>query len=121
LALLLAARGIGHRHVVALELGLQVAALLLDAPELRVARGELALELLLRALRGGGLAEHALGVHEADLHVGGAGAQCRAGERRRHTHGRRAHQKILPSWNWKRSILSSALFLIGAPKEKRRG
>ena len=49
-----------------------------------VARGELLLELLLRALRRRGLAEQALGVDEADLVVGslrGAGAERRAARR----------------------------------------
>src|SRR6185312_16234798 len=64
LPLLVAPRRLAHRHVLALELGLQVAPLLLHLGELGVARGELALELLLRPLGGRGLAEHALGVDE---------------------------------------------------------
>src|SRR5688572_13659085 len=108
LALLLAARRLRHRDVLLLQLGLQVAALLLDAAELGVARRELALEHLLRALGGRGLAEHALGVHEADLHLR-VGGRCASQQERRQEeslHG--SHpltllaQKILPNWNWKR-------------------
>jgi hypothetical protein len=74
---------LGQGHVFALELGLQVAALLLHLAELLVARGELAFELLLGPLRGRGLAEHALGVHEADLHLDGCRREDPSCEERR--------------------------------------
>src|SRR5258708_5537931 len=67
LPFLVAARRLRHRHVFALELGLQVAALLLQLGELGVARGEIAFERLLRLLGRRRLAEHALRVDEADL------------------------------------------------------
>src|SRR6185312_3178500 len=69
LPLLLAPLRLGEGDVLALQLRLQVAPLLLDLGEVLVARGELALELLLGALGGCGLAEHPLGVHEADLEL----------------------------------------------------
>src|SRR4051812_14289525 len=120
--LLVAAAGLGHGHVVALELGLQVAPVLLHLGELGVAGAELALQHLLRALGGGGLAEHPFGVHKADLELLRAG---REGPAEQHQCNDRSHgrgpQKILPSWNWKRSTLSSGFLLIGTPSEKRRG
>ena len=69
-ALLVAPLGLGHRGAVLLELRLQVAHLLGELLDLGVARRELLLELLLRALGGRRLAEQALGVDEADLVVG---------------------------------------------------
>ncbi len=70
-ALLVAALGLGHRRAVLLEERLQIAHLLAELLDVGVARGELLLELLLRALRRRRLAEQALGVDEADLVVGG--------------------------------------------------
>jgi hypothetical protein len=121
LALLLAARGLRHGDVLALQLLLQVAPLLLDLGQLHVARGELALEHLLGALGGGRLAEHALGIDEPDLHLGRAGGegQARNCDCEDPLHGE--PQNILPSWNWKRSILSPGFSLIGVPTEKRSG
>src|SRR6185503_4382839 len=70
IALLVAPLGLAHRGAVLVERRLQVAHLLGDALDLRVARRELALELLLRPLGRCGFAEQALGVDEADLVVG---------------------------------------------------
>jgi hypothetical protein len=70
IALLVAAVRLGHRDAVTLERRLEVAHLLGELLDLGVARGELLLELLLRALRRRRLAKEPLGVDEADLVVG---------------------------------------------------
>src|SRR5689334_9266611 len=67
LALLGAALRLAHRHAVLLEVFLHALQLVGEAGELLVALLELGLDLLLRALRGRGVAQDALGVHEAEL------------------------------------------------------
>jgi hypothetical protein len=66
-ALLVAAIGFCHRHAVLFEQRLQVAHLLGELLDVRVATREFPLELLLRALGRGGFAEQPLRVDEPDL------------------------------------------------------
>ena len=132
-ALAVAPLGLGHRDAVLLEQRLQVAHLLRELLDLGVAGGEFLLELLLRALRRRGIAEQPLGVHEADLVVGGL---RRRGGRRNKRRGRGEHgekaaggavhgmsprayrpagQKTVPTWNWKRWSLSPGCSFNGMP------
>src|SRR5436190_5869999 len=67
LALLGAPLRLAHRHGVLLEVFLHALELIGHARELLVAFLELRLDLLLRALRGDGVAQDALGVDEAEL------------------------------------------------------
>src|SRR4051812_11240512 len=89
--LLVAPGRLRHGDVLALELALQVAAFLLELRQVGVARAELALEDLLRALRGRGFAEDALGIHEADLELLRAGDEGPSEQHQRdeHSHGTR--------------------------------
>src|SRR5439155_5062113 len=82
IALLVAAIVLRHRRAVLVENSLQIAHLLRQLLNFGVARCELALELLLRALRGRRFAEQTLGVDEADLVVEG-GRKRREPEQRR--------------------------------------
>src|SRR5581483_4371771 len=67
LALLVAPLALAHRHRVLVELVLHALELVRQARELLVALLELRLDLLLRALRRGGVAQDAFGVDEAEL------------------------------------------------------
>ena len=71
IALLVAPVGLGHRRAVLVQLLLQRLHLLGELLDLRVTRGELLLQLGLRALGWRRLAEQPLGIDEADLVVRG--------------------------------------------------
>src|SRR5947207_5440881 len=95
ITLLVAAIIFRHRRAVLVETCLQIAHLLRQLLDFGIARCELALELLLRALRGRRFAEQALGVDEADLVVERGHDRRESDERRADYPGSDTIQEIL--------------------------
>src|SRR5687768_2036488 len=123
LALLVAALGLGHGHGVLVEVLLHALELRGDAGQLAIALLEFRLDLLLRRHRRGGVAQDALGVHEAEL---AHGYRLRGrGRGQDHKSCRQSyafdHQKPVPNVNCNCCTRSWLWGLSGLPSDSRSG